>query len=352
MKTILYKVLFVILVLPAVMVAETPKGKYSKEKRISKAYVVNGNAGTTVANRYGSIYITTWDENRTEIDVLIKVSGNDEDVVNKRLNGIDVEFSSSKASVTAKTVIENFRGRNVNMEINYTIKIPKNGTLGVANQYGAIKLGKIYGDINLSCQYGEVSIDELNGDTNNLKMQYCSSGRLNYFKNADIVAQYSDFNLARIGNLQLDSQYSDVTINNVNTLNYKCQYGDLTVRSADRLTGSGSYSDLTFGTIDQLLNITTNYGDLSVSKLGRQVKNVTIVNTYADVKLSFDPEIAFDFEFTGSYSDISGLSNFKISEKIEKSSTSIYKGYYKTSGIGRIYIKSQYGDVTFAKSNL
>ena len=339
------------LILPAVMVAGTPKGKFSKEKRISKAYVVNGNAGTTIANRYGSIYITTWDENRTEIDVLIKVSGNDEDVVTKRLDGIDVEFSASKASVTAKTVIENFRGRNVNMEINYTIKIPKNGTLGVSNQYGAIKLGKIYGNINLSCQYGEVSIDELNGDTNNLKMQYCSSGKLNYFKNADIIAQYSDFNLGRVGTLQLDSQYSDVIVNNAGTVNYKCQYGDLIVRSADRLTGSGSYSDLSFGTIDQLLNITTNYGDLTVSKLGRLVKNVTIVNTYADVKLNFDPEIAFDFEFTGSYSDVSGLSNLKTSEKIEKSSTYIYKGYYKTSGVGRIYVKSQYGDLSVGKSN-
>jgi len=350
MKTILYKILLIMLVLPAIMVAGTPKGKYSKEKRISKAYIVNGNAGTTIANRYGSIYITTWDENRTEIDVLIKVSGNDEDVVTKRLDGIDVEFSASKASVTAKTIIENFRGRNINMEINYTIKIPKNGTLGVSNQYGAIKLGKIYGNINLSCQYGEVSIDELNGDANNLKMQYCNSGKLNYFKSADIIAQYSDFNLTRVGSLQLDSQYSDVIISNAGTVNYKCQYGDLTVRSADRVTGSGSYSDLSFGAIDQLLNITTNYGDLSVSKLGRQVKNVTIVNAYADVTLGFDPEIAFDFEFTGSYADISGLGSIKISEKIEKSSTSIYKGYYKTSGVGRVYIKSQYGDVALVKN--
>ena len=352
MKTILYKVFLVALMLPAVAMAGTGigKGKYSKEKRITKSYTVNSNAGTTLSNRYGSIYITTWDENRTEIDVLIKVSGNDEDNVTKRIEGIDVEFTASKTSVTAKTSIANFRGRNTNMEINYTVKIPKNGTVGVANQYGAIKLGKIYGDINLVCQYGEVSIDELNGDNNNLKMQYCSSGKLNYIKNADITAQYSDFNVSKIGVLQLDSQYSDVTINSATTLNYKCQYGDLTVRSADKLTGSGSYSDLLFGNVDQLLNITTNYGDLSISKLGRQVKNVTIVNTYADVKLSFDPEIAFDFEFTGSYSDISGLGNLRVSEKTEKSSTSIYKGYYRASGVGRMYIKSQYGDVTLVKN--
>lgn len=348
MKTTLYKVFLVVFILPAVALAGT--GKYTKEKKITKSYTVNSNAGTTISNRYGSIYITTWDENRTEIDVLIKVSGNDEDDVSKRIEGIDVAFTASKASVTAKTEIANFRGRNTNMEINYTIKIPKNGTVGVANQYGAIRLGKIYGDINLSCQYGEVFIDELNGDNNNLKMQYCSSGRLNYIKNANITAQYSDFNVARIGTLQLDSQYSDVTISNSNNINYKCQYGDLTIRSADKLTGAGSYSDLSFGNIDQLLNITTSYGDLSISKLGKQVKNVTIVNAYADVQVNFDADIAFDFEFIGSYSDVSGLSNFKVVEKSEKSSTSTYKGYYRTSGVGRMYIKSQYGDVSISKN--
>ena len=350
MKTILYRFLLILLMLPAVTMAGTDKGKYTKEKKISKTFSVNANAGTTISNRYGSVYITTWDENRTEIDVLIKVSSNDEDNATKRINGIDVEFSATKASVTAKTVIENFKGRNVNMEINYTIKIPRNGTVGVANQYGAIKLGKIYGDINLSCQYGEVYIDELNGDNNTLKMQYSDNGKINYCKSAEITAQYSDFYIAKIGTLQLNSQYSDVSITSVGALNYKAQYGDLNVRAADKLTGVGSYSDLSFGTIGELLNITTNYGDVTISKLSKQVKNVTIINTYADVKLNFDPEIAFDFEFIGSYSDVAGLGNFKVTEKVEKSSTSTYKGYYRSSGVGRIYIKSQYGDLTFAKN--
>jgi hypothetical protein len=350
MKTILYKILILTLLLPGVVLAGTGKGKYTKEKKISKAFAVNSNAGTTISNRYGSVYITTWDESRTEIDVTVKVSGNDEDDVIKRLSGINIEFSGTKASVVAKTMIDNFRGKNTNLEVNYTVKIPKNGTLGVANQYGAIRLGKIYGDINLSCQYGEVSIDELNGDSNTLKIQYCDNGKINYCKNADITAQYSDFYLTRAGNLHLNSQYSDVSITAVGSLDYKCQYADLNVRAASRLIGSGSYSDLSFGTIDELLNITTSYGDLTISKLGKQVKNVTIVNTYADVRINFDPEIAFDFEITGSYSDVSGLANFKVTEKIEKSSTASYKGYYRSSGAGRLYIKSQYGDVALGRN--
>jgi len=349
MKTLLYKLLFVLLLLPAITNAGIGKGKYTKEKKINKSYTVNGNAGTSVANKYGSIFITTWDENRTEIDVLIKVSGNSEDDVTKRINGIDVDFSATKTLVTAKTIMENFSGRSINIEINYTIKIPKSGTLGLANQYGSIRLGKIYGDINLSCQYGDVFIDELNGDNNALKLQYCSAFKIGTCNKATITSQYSDINLTKIGTLQLGSQYSDTTIGSVDNLNYKAQYSDLTIRSADNIVGSGSYSDLSFGNVESLLNITTNYGDLSVTRLGKNVKNVSIVNTYADVKINFDAEISFDFEVNGQYSDVSGLNNFKVTEKVVKSSSSSYKGYYKSSGTGRLYIKSQYGDVSLNK---
>ena len=349
MKTILYKLLFIMVLLPAISTAGAGKGKYIKEKKINKTYVVNGNCGTTISNKYGSIYITTWDENRTEVDVLIKVSGDDESDVSKRLDGIDVDFSATKALVTAKTIIANFKGRNTNIEINYTVKIPKNGTLGLANQYGAIRLGKIYGDINLNCQYGDVVIDELNGDNNNLKLQYSGDGKINYCRKAEISAQYSDLSITKIDALQLTSQYSDVTINNVTSLTYKCQYGDMKVKVADNVIGSGSYSDLSFGTVDNILNITTNYGDLTVYRLTKNVKNISIINTYADVKLGYDAEIAFDFEISGSYSDASGLGAFKVNEKVQKSTTSYYKGYYKTSGVGRMYVKSQYGDVSLSK---
>jgi len=349
MKTLLYKVLFTLLLVPLVSIAGTDKGKYTKEKKLNKSYIVNGNAGTSVANKYGSIFITTWDENRTEIDVLIKVSGNSEDDVTKRLNGIDVEFSASKSLVTAKTLMGNFRGGNTNLEINYTIKIPKNGTLGLANQYGSIRLGKIYGDINLLCQYGDVIIDELNGDGNTLKLQYCGSVKIDYCKKAEINAQYSDLNLGKLNTLQLSSQYSDTNLGSVDNLNYKAQYSDLNIRAVGTIIGTGSYSDLSFGAVNGLLNVTTNYGDLHIANLSKNVKNVTVVASYADVRLNYDANIAFDFEFTGQYGDVSGLENLRITEKATKSSSSMYKGYYRTSGVGRMYIKTQYGDVSLSK---
>lgn len=350
MKAILYKTLLILLLLPAIALAGTHKGKYIKEKRISKSYSVNATAGLNVANKYGSIFITTWDQDKTEIEVHIIVSGNYEDDVVKRLNGINVDFEAVRTHVAAKTRIENYKGKSICMEINYTIKIPKNGAIGVNNQYGAIKLGKINGAINLSCQYGSVIIDELNNDNNTLKMQYCDNGRINFIKSGDVTIQYSDMNIGRANSLNLVAQYGDATITTVNNLTYKIQYGDLLVKTADKVTGSGNYSDMTIGTVENLLNVTTNYGDLSVVKLGKDVKNVSVTATYSDINMGYDEATAFDFELAGSYSDISVPPGVKVTERIERSSSTSYKGYYKTSGAARVYIKTMYGDITIANS--
>lgn len=351
MKKILYKILVILLLIPAVTLAGTAKGKYTREKKISKSFNVNANAGLTVANKYGSIFITTWDENRTEIEVFITVSGDREDDVIKRLSGIDVDFEAAQALVVAKTTIGNFNGKRTSLEINYTIKIPKNGTLGVNNQYGAIKLGKINGAVNLSCQYGSVAIDELNNDNNTLKLQYCDNGRITYIKNGTVNIQYSDLVISKSNNLNLSSQYGDFSITNVGDLVYKFQYGDLSVKTADKINGTGDYSDISVGSVDNSLSIKCNYGDINIAKLNKTVKNVSIISTYSDAVVKYDEALAFDFELTGTYSDISIPSGVKTTEKTEKSSSSTYKGYNKSSGNGRIYIKTMYGDVTLGKSN-
>src|SRR6187431_2246658 len=76
---------------------------YSKQKSINKAYIVNSDAGINIDNSYGSIFVTTWNEDKIEIEVIIKVSGNSEKWVNEKLASIDVDFTALKSMVSAKT---------------------------------------------------------------------------------------------------------------------------------------------------------------------------------------------------------------------------------------------------------
>ncbi|MES2486458.1 MAG: hypothetical protein V4581_11010, partial [Bacteroidota bacterium] len=112
------KYLFILLLFPTLAVAsEGPKGKYTKEKKINKSFTVTPNAALDVTNKYGTIYVTTWDQNQTVIDVVIKVSADKEEQLDKRLNSIDVDFNATSGKVSAVTRISNFSGK-ASMEIN------------------------------------------------------------------------------------------------------------------------------------------------------------------------------------------------------------------------------------------
>jgi hypothetical protein len=307
MKTIrLNHIILLLFLIPGMAMAGVVRGKYTKEKKISKSYSVSSTAGLTVSNKYGNIYITTWDEDKTAIDVVITVSGNDEDEVNKRLSTIDIDFNATQSLVNAKTIIDNFRGKKVSMEINYTIKIPKRGTLGLANQYGGIMLGKINGGVNINCQYGSLDIEELNAENNNIDIQYCSTTKIGYIKGGAFKAQYSDLNITKTGKLALNTEYTPFKVGIANDIVYKASYGDIKIGSSDKITGNSNYTGVKIGIITNVVNLTSNYGDISIAGLQKSAKNIVINTSYGSATVKYDADAAFDFEFDLQYAGLSG----------------------------------------------
>ncbi|MCW4468922.1 hypothetical protein OGH69_08110 [Flavobacterium sp. MFBS3-15] len=350
MRTATRNAIFLLLLLPALAFAGGDgncswKGKITKEKKISKSFAVNSNAALDVNNKFGSIYVTTWDENQTVIDVVIRVNGDKEDLVNKRLNSIDVNFIASKSLVSATTEIGNFSGRNINMEINYTIKIPKKGSIDLNNQYGNTIVGKIYGKSAIKCQYGDLNIDELNSDSNSINLQYSGTSKINYIRSGNVNAQYSGFNLTKAGSLTLKGQYTGMTIGEVGDLNYRTEYGDLNIKKGGSVTGSGDYSNQRFGYITGQLNTTCNYGEVKIGGMDTNVKNVTVNATYTAVSITYNQAAPFDFELSSVYGGIRGVNSFKFTERREKDNKLYYKGYYKSSGVNKIYVRAEYGDI-------
>ncbi|MFP9100403.1 DUF4097 family beta strand repeat-containing protein [Flavobacterium sp. RHBU_24] len=349
---IIVNYLIILLLMPTLATAGIPKGKYIKERKISKSYTVNNNAGLQVGNKYGNIVITPWDEDRTEIEVVITVSGNNEDNVLKRFNSLDVEFEATRELVKAFTKIGNFRGMNINMEINYTIKIPRNGTLGVGNQYGGIKLGRINGGMNIDCQYGSLTIDEANAENNTINLQYCDASRIGYIKAAKIKMQYSGIYIVKLGMLTASADYSEVTIDNAGDVNMGLDYSELTIGNADKVNVRADYTALKVGHVDDLLNIKTEYGDVTVKEIAASARSVVVNSTYGTTKLAFADAARFTFEFELDYGSLSGQENLKFSEKSDKDSSAHYKGSSNTgSGACKVYVKSEYGDIKINRNH-
>lgn len=348
MKVSLNIIMLLVMLLPAIALAGEDE-QITKEKKISKAYYVNSNAGLQVNNQYGQIYVTTWDEDKTAIDVVIRVSAKNEEIVDRRINSVNIDIDALKSLVKIKTSIGNFSGRNVTMEINYTIKIPRNGSVNLDNQYGSIKLGTINGEAVVKCQYGDVYADQLNNVMNNLKLEYSGNTKINYMKAGDIKAAYSVVKLTKGNTLKFNSEYTQLNVTDINDINYRSDYGDIKIQNGGKISGNCNYTNQRILNLSGQLNLTTNYGDIKIERVEKDTKNIAINSTYTNVVLHYDEGYAFDFEYQLQYGNLNGAAGLKFTERREKDFEASYKGYHKNSGENRMFIKAEYGNINLSR---
>lgn len=361
MKT-LYKTFFLLLLLPGIAIATNSpsKGKYTKEKKIERQFSVNSNALLQVSNSYGNVDITTWRENRIEIQVIITTNGNNEEEVQKRLDEINVEFSDSKSLVTAKTVFEKRRSNwtfwgsrdsNVNMKINYLIKMPIKNSVDLSNNYGAISLNKLEGNSKISCDYGKLILGELLGDTNDLRFDYTNNSTISVLNNGIIRADYSGFVVDKATRVTLNGDYTKSEFTEVENLNFDCDYGKVTVGKANEIVGKGSYVSKDIGTIFKKIDLKTSYGKINISRIAKGTSSVVINSNYTSINLGFDADTRFDFSANLSYANLKGKELLNFTVQNEQGTRKEYVGSYGSKNSGnQINITSGYGGVSISKN--
>ncbi|MFD2099196.1 hypothetical protein [Flagellimonas iocasae] len=363
MKTLQFKtILLALLFIPVALFAYTDgmNGKYTKEKTIKREFNVNADALFKVNNSYGNLNITSWNENRVMIEVHIKANGNDEDRVQDRLNEIDVDFENNPGLVAARTLFGD-RGnnwgwswtkkRNVNVQVNYTIKLPVKNSVNLSNDYGNIFLDRIDGHAKINCDYGKIDAGELRGRNNELRFDYTSRSTFGYINSGEIIADYSGFTVEKAGNLTIKADYTNAVIEEMGNLEYSSDYGSLEAHDVKNVNGNGDYIGVKLGTVHGNVSISSDYGSIKIDELATDAGNVEIRSDYTGIKIGYHPEYSFDFEITTQYAGVSGKDDFEINISKEKSNERYYKGYYGKENSGnKVSITSDYGGITFTKN--
>lgn len=325
----------------------------SKEKNIKKTFIVNSNAGIDIENKYGNITVSTWDENKIDMDITIKVSGGNENWVNERLNSIDVDINALKSMVTAITNIGNSslksRGSSNSFEINYVIKIPKNGTVKLNNKYGNITTLTLESTTDIACKYGKIILGKLNGDSNRIEIGYSQNSSIDYIKNGNIEARYSGIKINESGNLNLDANYTDVSLLEGQNIKCKGNYGSFKFQKINSLIGSSNYVTISVAEILNSLSVDATYSKINVDSMSEKSKNVNINTGYTNISLGYDANYSFDFDINTRYGSIKNDSSLEVLVSEIKSNTKRISGYNKKKGQNKVIINSSYGNVILTK---
>ena len=332
------------------------KGKHTREKTIRKEFNVNADALLKIDNSYGNLVLSSWNENRVVIEVHITVNGSNESRVERKLEEITVDFDASASMVSAKTLFNkgngwNWRNNNVNMQINYNVKLPIKNSVNLSNDYGNITLDRVDGHARISCDYGRLDLGELRGRNNQLSFDYTSNSRIGYMNSGEIRADYSKFTLDKTGNLVLRADYTDAVIGQMENLDYACDYGSLEVGEAGEILGRGDYINVDLGTIHGNVDISADYGKIHIENMAADGGNVSINTDYTGIKFGYDAGYHFDFEISTEYAEVKGKEDLEISVSREKSSDRFYSGYHGSPDSGKeVRISSEYGNINLTKN--
>lgn len=359
MKTqLLYKTVCILFLIPAIALSNNSlKGKYNKEKTIKKAYSVNSDALLKIDNSYGNINISTYSGNKVFIEVTIKVSGNDEEKLQKKLDGINVDFNASSSLVSAKTVFNNNKSwwnwgnNNVSMEINYVIKLPITNSVDLNNDYGGINLEKLEGRATINCDYGKITTKELMAENNVLSFDYTSDSYFEYINTGKINADYSGFTVSKTKKLDINADYTKSVVEIAEDVNFNCDYGSIYINKLNNVTGNGDYLTMRLGEVYKNVNIKGDYGSLKIDQMTANAGNLTVQSDYLGITIGYHPDYHFNFDVNIDYGSMKNTSGFEFTKKNSESNTNYYQGYYGSrSTVNLIKIYSDYGSVTFKKN--
>ncbi len=361
MKTaLLSKAIIALFIIPTLVLGNNNsniKGKYTKDKIINKEYVVNPDATFKVDNSYGNIDITTWDENRIIIEVHITTNGNNEEKVQKKLDQVTVEFGNSPNYVSAKTRFSkskswwNWGNNNVNMKINYVIKMPITNNVDISNDYGNINLDKLEGHAKIDCDYGKITTKELMADNNTITFDYTNNSYFEYIKSGKINADYSSYTVSKTKSLTIIADYSKSKVEIAENISYNCDYGGLTIEKVNNVTGNGDYLTAKIGDVYKNIDIDGDYGSLKIDNMTDNAGDVNIESDYMKITIGYSANYNFNFEIDLEYASLRNYDNFEVVKRKIESRQKYYAGYYGNNNSGNIIkISSDYGSVTFNKN--
>ncbi|WP_338730796.1 hypothetical protein [Mangrovimonas cancribranchiae] len=352
-----FKTLLVFLLVPLFSFA-TVNDKHEKEKTIKRSFNVNANAELHIDNSYGNLNIITWNENKITIEVTIKTSGNNEEKVQKKLENITVDFESSNNRVSAKTIFNKLKSSwwnwggnsNINMQVNYLVKMPITNAVNLSNDYGNINLDKLEGRAVINCDYGKITTKELLADNNSFNFDYTKGCYFDYIKSGSINADYSDFTISKVENITINADYTNTEIELAENVHYNCDYGTVKIDQVNNIEGNGDYLTVVVGDVYKNASIKADFGSIKIDNMTKNAGNITIESDYTGIKIGYEAGYNFNFDFDLSYASLSSDNALQFSLKDKDGSDKKYKGYYGSPNSGNsITIASDYGSVTLKR---
>lgn len=337
--------------------------QFTETKEISKRFKVTPETRIEISNKYGKIELNTWDKDSVVFEIKIRVEAKKLSKLEKSVDDIDFEFTSSQHFLIARTKVgeklspiekeltrfrETLLQTDGSMEINYNVWLPKKNTLRVENKFGDIYIGDYSGDVEINLSNGNLKSHDFSGKVN-LTVNFARV-TINQMKNGRFNCNYSDIYLKKAGSLTIESKSSTFEILELNNLDTNSRRDKFRIRLAERVEARGTFSNFRIGELTDRLSLRAEYGDVDIEKIPPGFTSVFAETKSTDINLSFHEETSFGFEINHTKSRVDLCRKMEIEEEIkldEKEGKMKLTGYFgkKSTANTKLFINAISGGI-------
>jgi len=249
-------------------------------KTISETFDLSDVGELQLDNKYGDVTINGWDKDIISITIDISVTHKKKDNANSLLDRVRPMLKAANEFVIIKTEIadksEGFFAKyfnkanpfdfdRSNVQVNYTIYMPKSAKLDVNNKFGDIILSDWKGVLNLDAQHGDVWINnDLNKVNIDLKYGKLKAKSLNF---GDIRLKNGSLSLTHSSNIRLTSSGSIIEIDEISSFEVYSSKDEITINKVQSLGGSLEFTKMQLGEVIDGIDMGAKIADIKISKI-------------------------------------------------------------------------------------
>lgn len=268
-------------------------------KTIEKEIPIAKNGTFNIDNKYGTVEIIGWDHKELEIIMNVKVFDKNEDEALNLLERIqpEIKIVGDFIYVTTKVLEKNsnafsryFSKTNPlklnknNVQIDFTIKIPKTIATNVTNKFGDVIIDGFDGKLITNLQHGDMWINsDISNSTVNLKFGKLKAKTIS---TANLELKNAELDLESTENLSLISSGSIIKIDEVFQLNMNANKDDIRISNIDNIEGEIKFSTIKIEHLINRVDVNLKVTDFSIDQIKNPSASVTIDQESSDITIN------------------------------------------------------------------
>lgn len=356
MKRSIYKSLAIAAILA---IASSSLSAREVIKEFKKEYSAQQGNTLELDNKYGDIIVTTGNDNKIVVNVVVTLSHPDQDRAERDISYINVEFAEFPGNFSVKTVMDTkfnvaaWGGKNKKFEIKYMVSAPSWIDLSVINKYGSVEVGQLDGRFVANVQYGDLTVSGLSRGNvkpvNNINISY-GNVKIGEAGWLDFTAKYSsDITVGQVQAIAMDTKNSKIDMDDVSSIVINSRYDKYNLGNVNNMVVNGGYTDFNVVSITKKLDLECKYGSFKTGSVSAGFEQIDINTSHTDVSLMIDSEASYELDANVSNGKIEFDDKLFDRKKqiINKSSTELEGTVNSSSNgqAGKVFIQASYGNI-------